>query len=44
MIVVSLCIMTDECELIIGYDMAASIGKCVFRIDKYVVLMFGTYG
>ena len=44
MIVVALCIMTDECELIVDYDMDFSIGKILFQIDRYFLLTFGTYG
>ena len=39
MVVVALCSMTDECELIVDYDMVVGLGKCWFWIDKYVVLM-----
>ena len=32
MIVVALCIMTDECEKIIGYDMVVGLGKVDFEL------------
>ena len=35
--------MTDEYGLIFDYDMVVSLGKIWFQIDRYVVLMFGTY-
>ena len=38
MIVVALCIMTEECELIIDYDMVVRLGKGWFQIDRYVSL------
>ena len=44
MIVVALCIMTEECELIIDYDMVVRLGKGWFQIDRYVVLIFGKCG
>ena len=42
MIVVALCIMNDECELIVDYDMDISFDKGWFKINRYVVLIFGT--
>ena len=39
MIVVALCIMTDECELIVDYDMFVILRKGWFQIDRYVILM-----
>ena len=44
MIVVALCIMTDECELIVDYDMVVSLVKILFRIYRYVFLTFRSYG
>ena len=41
MIVVEVCIMNDECELIVDYDMVVRLGKSWFQIDRYVVLIFG---
>ena len=41
MIVVVLHIMTDECELIVGYYMVVRLGKGWFQINIYVVLIFG---
>ena len=36
--------MTDECELIVDYDMVVRPSKGLFQIDKYVVLIFETCG
>ena len=41
MIVVALCIMTDECDLIVDYDMVVRIGKVSFQINRYDALIFG---
>ena len=41
MIVVELGVMTDECELIVNYDMVVRLGKGWFWINRYVVLIFG---
>ena len=31
--------MTGDCEFIVDYDMVVNLGKILFRIDRYVVLM-----
>jgi len=41
-IVVVLCIMTNECELIVDYYMVVRLGKGHFQINIHVVLIFGT--
>jgi len=41
-IVVALCIMIDECELIVEYDMFVSLGKGWFQIHRYDALICGT--
>lgn len=42
MIVIELCIMTSECELIVEYDMVVKLGKGFFQIHRHDALIFGT--
>jgi len=34
--------MTDECELIVEYDMVVRLGKCWIQINIHDVFIFGT--
>jgi len=40
-IVVALCIMTNECDLTLDYDLIVSLGKGLFQIDIYDCLSIG---